>query len=208
MSDDDAGPWLPERADVPSLRAAAAACRGCELWEDATQVVFSSGPGDAALALVGEQPGDQEDRHGEPFVGPAGRLLDTALREAGVDREQVYLTNAVKHFRHTTRGKRRLHQKPELRHLVACRPWLDAELATVRPKVVVALGATAGRAVLGRAVRVGAERGRLLEEPPAPPTVLTTHPSALLRLRDRDERAAGLDALAADLALALASVEP
>jgi uracil-DNA glycosylase family protein len=208
MSHDDAGAWLPERADVASLRAAAAACRGCELWEDATQVVFSSGPGDAALALVGEQPGDQEDQHGEPFVGPAGRLLDTALHEAGIDRGQVYLTNAVKHFRHTTRGKRRLHQKPELRHLVACRPWLDAELSTVRPQVVVALGATAGRALLGRAVRVGAERGRLLEEPPAPPTVLTTHPSALLRLRDRDERAAGLDALAADLALALASVEP
>jgi uracil-DNA glycosylase family protein len=191
-----------------ALREATDRCRECPIGEYATQSVLGEGSLSARLMLVGEQPGDQEDQHGEPFVGPAGRLLDTALHEAGIDRGQVYLTNAVKHFRHTTRGKRRLHQKPELRHLVACRPWLDAELATVRPKVVVALGATAGRAVLGREVRVGAERGRLLEEPPAPPTVLTTHPSALLRLRDRDERAAGLDALAADLALALASVEP
>jgi uracil-DNA glycosylase family protein len=202
-----ATPWLPERPTVRRLREAAPACRGCELWEDATQVVFSAGPADARLVLVGEQPGDQEDKQGEPFVGPAGRLLGQALQAAGISREEVYLTNAVKHFRHTARGKRRLHQKPELRHLVSCRPWLETELATVAPAVVVALGATAGRAVLERPVKVGAERGRLLVEPPALPTVLTTHPSALLRIRDRDERAAGLDALSADLALAAASVD-
>jgi uracil-DNA glycosylase family protein len=202
-----ATPWLPERPTVRRLREAAPACRGCELWEDATQVVFSAGPADARLVLVGEQPGDQEDKQGEPFVGPAGRLLGQALEAAGISREEVYLTNAVKHFRHTARGKRRLHQKPELRHLVSCRPWLETELALVAPAVVVALGATAGRAVLERPVKVGAERGRLLVEPPALPTVLTTHPSALLRIRDRDERAAGLDALSADLALAAASVD-
>ena len=202
-----AASWLPDRPTVRRLREVAPGCRGCELWEDATQVVFSAGPADASLVLVGEQPGDQEDRRGEPFVGPAGRVLDEALEAAGISRDEVYLTNAVKHFRHTTRGKRRLHQKPELRHLVSCRPWLEAELATVAPAVVVALGATAGRAVLERPVKVGAERGRLLVEPPAPRTVLTTHPSALLRIRDRDERAAGVDSLAADLALAAASVD-
>jgi len=202
-----AASWLPDRPTVRRLREVAPGCRGCELWEDATQVVFSAGPADASLVLVGEQPGDQEDRRGEPFVGPAGRVLDQALEAAGISRDAVYLTNAVKHFRHTTRGKRRLHQKPELRHLVSCRPWLEAELATVAPAVVVALGATAGRAVLERPVKVGAERGRLLVEPPAPRTVLTTHPSALLRIRDRDERAAGVDSLAADLALAAASVD-
>ncbi len=197
-----AAPWVPERPTVPSLRAAADGCQGCELWEDATQVVFSSGPPDARLVLVGEQPGDKEDRVGEPFVGPAGRLLDQALERAGIPREEVYLTNAVKHFRHSTSGRRRLHQKPDVRHLVACGPWLEAELAAVGPGVVVALGATAGRAVLGRTVRVGAERGRLLEEPPRPRTVLTTHPSALLRVRETAEREAGLEVLAADLALA------
>ncbi len=194
--------WLPDRLDVQRLRQVAAACRACELWEDATQVVFSSGPEDAAMVLVGEQPGDQEDRQGSPFVGPAGRLLDEALARAGVAREEVYLTNAVKHFRHTTSGPRRLHQKPDVRHLVACGPWLEAELAAVGPSVVVALGASAGRAVLGRTVRVGAERGHPIEVPDRPPTVLTTHPAALLRLRDSAQRAAALEALVADLALA------
>ena len=197
--------WVPDGASVTRLRKAAAECRGCELWEDATRVVFSAGPPSASLVLVGEQPGDQEDRQGEPFVGPAGWLLSDALDRAGIDRREVYLTNAVKHFRHTMRGKRRLHQKPELRHLVACRPWLEAELAAVDPDVVVALGATAGRAVLGRAVRVGAERGAVLEDPDGRRTVLTTHPSALLRLRDRAERDAALAALVDDLATAAAA---
>ena len=204
-SADTAAPWVPERPTVPTLRAAAPDCRGCELWEDATQVVFSQGPPDARLVLVGEQPGDQEDRRGEPFVGPAGRLLDQALEMAGVVRDEVYLTNAVKHFRHTTRGRRRLHQKPDVRHVVACGPWLDAELTVLEPAVVVALGATAGRAVLGRTVKVGAERGRVIEEEGRPRTVLTTHPSALLRVEDSAEREAGLEQLAADLRLAAES---
>jgi DNA polymerase len=197
--------WVPDRASVTRLRKAAAECRGCELWEDATQVVFSAGSPSAALMLVGEQPGDQEDRRGEPFVGPAGRLLDDALEDAGIDRAHVYLTNAVKHFRHTARGKRRLHQKPELRHLVACRPWFEAELDAVDPDVVVALGATAGRAVLGRPVRVGAERGTVLESADGRRSVLTTHPSALLRMRDRTERDAAMAALVDDLVTAAAA---
>jgi uracil-DNA glycosylase len=197
-----AAEWVPERPSVRSLRKAATDCRGCELWEEATQVVFSSGSPRARLVLVGEQPGDQEDRQGKPFVGPAGRLLDEALEDAGVVRAEAYLTNAVKHFRHTTRGKRRLHQKPELRHLVACGPWLEAELEAVAPEVVVAMGATAGRAVLGRPVRIGAERGEVLAEPEGRRTLITTHPSALLRIRDRTDREAAYQALVADLATA------
>lgn len=200
-----AADWVPARPSLSGLRRAAADCRGCELWEDATQVVFSVGPRAATLVLVGEQPGDQEDRQGKPFVGPAGRLLDQALEDAGVARDDVYLTNAVKHFRHVDRGKRRLHQKPELRHLVACAPWLEAELAVVSPEVVVALGATAARAVLGRPVKIGAERGRVLDEPESRRSLVTTHPSALLRVRDRSEREAGFQALVSDLATAAAA---
>ncbi|RCK70832.1 uracil-DNA glycosylase [Desertihabitans brevis] len=197
----DASEWVPDRPTVPRLARAARDCHGCELWEDATQVVFSSGDPSASLVLVGEQPGDQEDRAGEPFVGPAGRVLDRALEAAGVPRAEVYLTNAVKHFRHRLRGKRRLHQKPDVRHLVACRPWLAAELDVVDPDVVVALGASAGRSVLGRTVRVGAERGRVLTDT-GRPVVLTTHPSALLRLQDREGYAEAFDALVADLVTA------
>jgi DNA polymerase len=199
---ESAADFLPSDRDVPHLREAAASCRGCELWEDATQVVFSTGPSAARIVLVGEQPGDQEDRQGEPFVGPAGRLLDRALEEAGIGRDDVYLTNAVKHFRHRAGGRRRIHQKPDVRHVKACGPWLDAELEAVGPAVVVALGATAGRAVLGRPVKVGAERGRVLEGPGGRAVVLTTHPSALLRVEDPDERDAGLAELVADLRLA------
>jgi uracil-DNA glycosylase family protein len=197
-----AAPWVPDRPTLPALEEAAAGCRGCELWEPATQVVFSRGAPSARLMLVGEQPGDQEDRQGEPFVGPAGRVLDDALEAAGVGRQEVYLTNAVKHFRHEQRGKRRIHQKPDLRHLVACAPWLEAELALVDPDVVVALGATAGRALLGRTVRIGAERGRVIEAPSGRATVITTHPSALLRLRDRADRDEAFEGLVADLRVA------
>jgi DNA polymerase len=151
--------------------------------------------------LVGEQPGDREDLEGEPFVGPAGRVLEQALEVAGIRREDVYLTNAVKHFRHEQRGKRRLHQKPELRHLVACRPWLEAELAVVAPVVVVCLGATAGRAVLGRPVRIGAERGAVITDG-EPATVVTTHPSAVLRLRGKDGYDEAFGGLVADLRVA------
>src|SRR5690606_19024633 len=146
---------------------------------DATQGVLSSGGAKARVMMVGEQPGDQEDRQGEPFVGPAGRVLAEAIEEAGLDPGEVYLTNAVKHFRHEQRGRRRIHTKPELRHLVACHPWLEAELQVVDPDVVVCLGASAGRSVLGRPVRIGAERGTVVEGPGGRDTVITTHPSAV-----------------------------
>jgi len=197
--------WLPRgraASDVGALARAARECHGCELWADATQVVFSRGPEGARLVLVGEQPGDREDREGEPFVGPAGRVLDDALDAAGLSVDDVYLTNAVKHFRFEERGTRRLHKSPDVAHVRACLPWLTAEVAAVAPRVVVAMGATAGRAVLGRPVRVTAERGRVLDVDDAPRVVLTTHPSALLRLRERAEREAAFAAFVDDLRLA------
>ncbi len=207
--------WVPPDAAVEALRDAAPGCRGCELWAPATQVVFSAGAAGAPLMLVGEQPGDQEDRAGEPFVGPAGRVLDQALEQAGVDRRAVYVTNAVKHFRFEApeRGTRRLHKKPAIAHIDACRPWLAAEVAAVRPRVLVCLGATAARAVLGVDVGVEAVRGRLLDEPPTlvlgdvePPRVLVTaHPSAVLRLRGKDGWDAALGRLVADLREAAAA---
>jgi uracil-DNA glycosylase len=197
----DATPWVPDSRDLGDLESAAHECRGCELWEPATQVVFGSGGTSAAVVLVGEQPGDQEDRQGEPFVGPAGRLLDDALAEAGIDRSAAYLTNAVKHFRFTSRGKRRIHQKPDVRHVTACHPWLGAELEAVGPRVVVALGATAARAVLGRTAKIGELRGQVLEEPDRP-VVVTTHPSAVLRLRGRDGYDEAFAGLVSDLRLA------
>jgi uracil-DNA glycosylase family protein len=197
----DAAPWVPDSRDLADLESAAHDCRGCELWQPATQVVFSSGDRSARIMLVGEQPGDREDEQGEPFVGPAGRVLDEALAEAGIDRSAAYLTNAVKHFRFEQRGKRRIHQKPDVRHLSACHPWLEAELEAVAPGVVVAMGATAARAVLDRTVKIGEVRGRLLEEP-ARPVVVTTHPSAVLRLRGRDGYDEAFGALVEDLRLA------
>jgi uracil-DNA glycosylase family protein len=197
----DAAPWVPESRDLADLESAAHDCRGCELWQPATQVVFSSGDRSARVMLVGEQPGDREDEQGAPFVGPAGKVLDEALIAAGIDRAAAYLTNAVKHFRFEERGKRRIHQKPDVRHLTACRPWLDAELEAVAPGVVVAMGATAARAVLGRAVKIGEVRGRVLAEPDRP-VVVTTHPSAVLRLRGRDGYDEAFAGLVADLELA------
>lgn len=195
---------MPSTRSLPKLAEAAEACRGCELWKDATRVVFSRGRKAARIVLVGEQPGDQEDRAGEPFVGPAGRVLAEALDAAGIDPSRIYLTNAIKHFRHTVRGKRRIHEKPTVGHITACRPWLEAELSVVRPHVVVCLGATAGRSVLGRAVRIGAERGKLIDsaEPDGPTVVITTHPSALLRLRDRSEWGEAFDGFVGDLLVA------
>jgi DNA polymerase len=206
---DDAAAWVPDTTSLPRLREAAEDCRGCELWSDATQVVFSAGTRKARLMLVGEQPGDAEDREGEPFVGPAGRILDEVLEEAGIDRREVYITNAVKHFRHEMRGKRRIHQKPTVSHITACRPWLEAELTAVDPVVVICLGTSAGRAVLGRPARIGAERGQVLEPGPkavagTPSVVLTTHPSSILRLRDSGERRAAKKALVDDLRTAAA----
>ncbi|MFH5824139.1 UdgX family uracil-DNA binding protein [Georgenia sp. AZ-5] len=198
--------WVPPDADVESLRAAAPGCRGCELWAGATQVVFSTGDERARVMLVGEQPGDREDREGLPFVGPAGKVLDEALEAAGIDRGRVYTTNAIKHFRFVERGKRRIHKTPGVAHIEACLPWLEAELAAVAPGVVVCLGATAGRAVLGREVKVTAERGRHLSRPGPDGdlrVVLTTHPSAVVRLRGRPEFDAAFEALVTDLRAAV-----
>ena len=192
-----AAPWVPEHADIDELKRAAVDCRGCELWKPATQVVFSAGNPRAPLALVGEQPGDVEDRQGIPFVGPAGRLLQDALAEAGVPKEDVYVTNAVKHFRFTERGKRRIHATPQVSHIRACLPWLEAEVKLVDPALIVCLGATAARALLGSSFRVTKQRGEVLElaTPVGDRPVLTTvHPSAVLGATgdDRDEAFAGL----------------
>ncbi|MCW2834819.1 MAG: phage polymerase-related protein [Nocardioides sp.] len=198
----DASPWVPPSRDLADLETAAHECRGCELWEPATQVVFSSGARSASVMLVGEQPGDQEDRQGEPFIGPAGRVLDDALSAAAIDRGAVYLTNAVKHFRFEQRGKRRIHQKPELRHVNACHPWFDAELEAVQPRVVVALGATAARAVFGRTMKIGESRGRLLDLTQERSAIITSHPSAVLRLRGRGGYDEAFGELVNDLRLA------
>ncbi|MCE6995974.1 UdgX family uracil-DNA binding protein [Saccharothrix sp. S26] len=183
-----AAEFVPEGADLAALRRAATGCRGCELYKPATQVVFGSGPETARLVLVGEQPGDVEDRQGEPFVGPAGRLLDKALDEADLAREGVYLTNAVKHFKFVPaeRGKRRIHKTPTRGEVVACLPWLRAELARVRPDLVVCLGATAAKAVLGSSFKVSERRGRV-ERVEDQDVIATVHPSAVLRAPDRDE---------------------
>ncbi|HET9038813.1 MAG TPA: UdgX family uracil-DNA binding protein [Gemmatimonadales bacterium] len=187
-----AAPFVPERPTLPSLRAAAAGCRGCHLWRDATQTVFGEGPRGAEVMLVGEQPGDQEDRQGHPFVGPSGRLLDEALATAGIDRRRVYVTNAVKHFKfvRVELTKRRLHKKPTAAEVRACRPWLEAELQVVRPKVIVALGATAAQALLGGKFKVTEHRGRPVTSSLADAVFATVHPSAVLRAPpDARERA-------------------
>lgn len=196
--------WVPQSADVETLRRAAEACRGCELWEGVTQVVFSEGSAGARMLLVGEQPGDREDLTGEPFVGPAGKVLEDALTEAEIDRGTAYVTNAVKHFRFERRGKRRIHSKPAVGHITACHPWLEAEVVTVQPDVIVALGATAARSVFGRTIRIGEARGTV-QEAPAPfavPAVVTVHPSSLLRLPDEADRRAAFRAFVADLRVA------
>jgi DNA polymerase len=209
----DSGPagaasFVPAGADLPALAAAAAGCQGCELAAlPQTRTVFGEGPPDARIVLVGEQPGDIEDRRGRPFVGPAGKLLDRALVEAGLDRDRLYVTNAVKHFRHRRGdGPRRIHQTPDAAHVRACRPWLAAELNRIRPRLVVVLGATAGQALLGPSFRVAKMRGRLLPGPPGSDAQLlaTLHPSAVLRV-DPADRAAAFDGLVADLRIAAAA---
>jgi DNA polymerase len=176
-----AADFLPDRRNLTALREAAASCRGCHLWQVGTQTVFGEGPADADAMFVGEQPGDVEDRKGRPFVGPAGRLLDEALAEAGIDRSRAYLTNAVKHFKWQARGKRRIHQKPNWTEMTACRPWLEAELAVVQPRVLVLLGATAAQTLLGRQFRVTQWRGKLIESDLAEAVTATVHPSSILR---------------------------
>jgi uracil-DNA glycosylase len=194
-----AADFLPKARSLASLRRAAQGCRGCDLWKDATQTVFGEGRSRAELMLVGEQPGDKEDLEGEPFVGPAGGLLDRALADAGIERGEVYLTNAVKHFKWRARGKRRLHQTPRAGEVEACRPWLEAEVEAVQPRAVVALGATAAKALFGPAVRVTRDRGRPLETPLAAVGAVTVHPSAILRVREREERHDAFAGLVEDL---------
>jgi probable DNA metabolism protein len=182
-----AAPWVPRDSDLRVLRAAAPECRGCKLYERATQVVFGEGLPDAKVVMVGEQPGDEEDQRGQPFIGPAGRLLNKAMVEAGVDREQVYVTNAVKHFKWIERGKRRIHAKPSGIEISACKPWLEAELNAIKPELVVCLGATAAQALMGREFRITSERGQFFPHPRAKQLVATIHPSAILRMPDRYE---------------------
>ena len=177
--------------DLAALRAEAQGCRNCHLWANATQTVFGEGPADARVLFVGEQPGDQEDLKGRPFVGPAGQLFDRALGEAGIDRATVYVTNAVKHFKFEPRGKRRIHQRPDSREVLACRPWLEGELAAVQAQTVVALGATAAQSLMGRTVTIGRERGRFQPYPPDRHLFVTVHPSFLLRVPD--ERAQAME---------------
>jgi uracil-DNA glycosylase len=190
---------VPPRPTVSRLREAAAGCTACPLWKPATQTVFGEGPAKARMMLVGEQPGDREDIEGHPFVGPAGRELDRGLEAAGIERLDVYLTNVVKHFKYKARGKRRIHQKPDAAEIGACKPWLEAELAVVKPDALVCLGATAAQALLGRDFRVTRQRGTPVDSPLAPLVSATIHPSAILRLREEEERAAEREAFAADL---------
>ena len=194
-----AAPFVPDTTSLRTLSAAAHSCRGCDLYKHATQVVFGEGPKRAQVMFVGEQPGDQEDRQGEPFVGPAGALLDKALADAGIPRAQVYVTNAVKHFKWEPRGKRRIHKKPRISEIKACRPWLEAELRAVRPTVLVCLGATAAQSVLGPQFKLMQQRGAVLPSPLAQRVVATIHPSAVLRAPDPEGRREAYEMLVADL---------
>ena len=187
--------------NISQLRNKAAECRACDLWKTATQTVFGEGPAPAKVMLVGEQPGDQEDRVGRPFVGPAGRLLDRALEEAGIDRNQVYVTNVVKHFKWVAseRGKRRIHKKPRSIEIQACRPWIESEIRVVRPQVLVCLGATAAQALLGKEFRVSSQHGQLVDSELAPYATATVHPSSILRALDEEARKAQMAAFVKDL---------
>ena len=178
----------PDTSSLAELGDVARECKACHLYKRATQIVFGEGRKDAAIMLVGEQPGDYEDKEGKPFVGPAGKIMDQALEEAGIDRKEVYVTNAVKHFKWEPRGKRRIHQKPNSREIAACRPWLEAELRLVKPKLLVCLGATAAQTVFGPSFRVTRERGKVLSSKLAPRTLATVHPSSLLRQPDEESR--------------------
>jgi DNA polymerase len=183
-----AAPLIPRRPTLASLRRAAAGCRACPLWKRGTQTVFGEGPARAKLFLIGEQPGDREDLEGHPFVGPAGRLLDDCLQEAGIDRREVYVTNVVKHFKWEPRGKKRIHQKPNSIEIAACRPWLEAELAVVKPRALLCLGATAAQTLWGPSFRVTKSRGQLVPSPYAPVASATVHPSSILRAPDSRTR--------------------
>jgi uracil-DNA glycosylase len=179
---------IPDQLTLPGLQRAAAGCKACDLWENATQTVFGEGKRTAKVLFIGEQPGNDEDLQGRPFVGPAGRLLDQALEEAGIDRRQTYVTNVVKHFKWEPRGKRRIHKKPNSTEIEACRPWLEAEIAAVKPRVIVCLGATAAQTLLGKEFRVSRQRGQLIPSPLAPLVIATVHPSSILRASDEQSR--------------------
>ena len=190
---------VPDERSLSALRKAAAGCRACDLAEKGTQTVFGEGSERAEIMLVGEQPGDQEDIQGRPFVGPAGRILDQGLEEAGIDRSQVYVTNVVKHFNWVAKGKRRIHKKPNAAEMAACRPWLEAELETVRPRLLVCLGATAAQSLLGRDFRVSRDRGKLVESSLAPLVTATVHPSSILRAADDESRRVEMKRFVEDL---------
>ena len=198
--------FLPERLSLPALQAAAANCRGCELYRDATQTVFGQGSARARIMLVGETPGDQEDKQGQPFVGPAGKLLREALSEAGLAAGETYLTNAVKHFRFEERGQRRLHKKPRWREITACQPWLEAEIAAVSPELIVCLGATAAQSLLGKAFRITKQRGEPVASDWAPWILATWHPSAVLRAPDAESRRTMRAELVSDLRTGLEKI--
>jgi uracil-DNA glycosylase family protein len=198
---ESAADWIPKHPNLKGLREAAAGCRACPLWETGTQTVFGEGSAKAPALFVGEQPGDQEDRQGKPFVGPAGRVLDEALELAGIDRGSIYVTNVVKHFKWEARGKRRIHAKPSWSEQLACRPWLEAEIAVVQPHVLVCLGATAAQSLLGKQFRVTKERGRWLESELAERVTATIHPSAILRQRDSASREREMQLFVDDLRL-------
>jgi uracil-DNA glycosylase len=187
-ANETAAPLVPPKPTLSKLRQAAARCRACDLWERGTQTVFGEGSPRARVMFVGEQPGDKEDLEGRPFVGPAGRILDASLEKAGIDRREVYVTNVVKHFKWQPRGRRRIHQKPNSVEIAACRPWLDAEIAVVKPRVLVCLGATAAQALLGRSFKVSRQRGEFVVSPLAPRVLATVHPSSLLRAPDDETR--------------------
>lgn len=190
---------VPDTTSLPRLRAAAAHCTACPLHKLGTQTVFGEGPAKAQVVIVGEQPGDREDIEGRPFVGPAGGLLDRALEEAGIERKAVYITNTVKHFKWTARGKRRLHEKPNAHEVAACKPWLEAEMRSIQPRVLVLLGGTAAKGVFGAAARVLRDRGKLRASALCEKTLITIHPSALLRMPDEEARAQGYDEFVRDL---------
>ena len=197
----------PDTSSLAAVREAAAHCTACHLHKRGTQTVFGEGPKHAAMMLVGEQPGDYEDVAGKPFVGPAGKMMDRALEDAGIDRSQVYVTNAVKHFKWEPRGKRRIHQKPNSREIAACRPWLEAELRIIRPKLVVVMGATAAQTIFGPGFRVTRERGKVLSSKLAPRVVATVHPSSLLRQPDEQSREREYKHFVADLRVAVRAAE-
>ncbi len=197
---------LPERPTLDTVRDVAAGCKACDLYKRGTQTVFGEGPKRAKIMFVGEQPGDAEDLAGHPFVGPAGKLLDRALEEAGIDRRVVYVTNEVKHFKGEPRGKRRIHAKPNSGEISACRPWLETEIALLQPRMLVCLGATAAQALLGKTFKVSQRRGEILESPLAPIVTATVHPSSILRAPDDDARRAEMKAFVADLKNAAAAL--